>query len=247
MYDIKPLEEEWEQYSKKKKRPLYIIIGILSLIIVVGYFLTYSKSTLISFDSNKSLASSTIKSSDVLIDKANTKLEVKKEFIQESSTEKDIKPVTITTVDNNPMNSSDVFIDTDAAVKSHTVVTTKTKILATEKEEAPRVKKKIHFDMVDANNPRAHKEVASRFEVAPDSDDSLFLARMYFKNKKYREAAKWALETNKLDGNIEESWLIFARSKVKTGQKNEAIRVLSEYAKKSNSMEAYKLLKQLKR
>jgi len=113
--------------------------------------------------------------------------------------------------------------------------------------EKPKTRKKIHFEMVDANTPSAYKEIESRFAFAPDPDDALFLARMYYKNGNYRKAARWALETNKLNGNIEESWLIFARAKAKTGQKNEAIRVLSQYAKKSNSTEAKKLLKQLEK
>jgi tetratricopeptide (TPR) repeat protein len=247
MYDIKPLEEEWEEYNKKKKRPLYIIIGVLSSVIAIGAYLTYSKSSMISFDSNKSLASSSVTPADALIDKSITKLEVKKDFVEQSTVAKEAKPVVVVANNNNPMNDSDVFIDVDSAVKKHGKIITTTKVLHKKEVEVPRSKKKINFNMIDANDPRAYREIASRFEMAPDSDDSLFLARMYFKDKNYSQAAKWALKTNKLDGDIEESWLIFAKSKSNIGQKNEAIRVLSEYAKRSNSMEAYKLLKQLKR
>jgi len=40
--------------------------------------------------------------------------------------------------------------------------------------------------------------------------------------------------------------LIFAKSKVKLGHKNEAMRVLKAYIKRSNSYEAKKLLKKLR-
>ncbi|SFZ98960.1 Transformation system protein [hydrothermal vent metagenome] len=235
MYDIKPLEEEWERYNKKKNRPLYIVIAVLLLIIIVGAFLTYSKSSISSFTSNKSLSSSDIKPSDALIDKPITKLEVNEKR----------KNSVVSSENNNPMDDSDVFIDVDSDVKKHQNITT-TKVLSRENVEAPRVKKKINFNMTDENDPRVHQEVAKRFSVSPNVDDSMFLARIYFKNRNYSKAAKWALETNKLDDTIEESWLIFAKSKSKIGQKNEAIRVLTEYVKKTNSPAAYKLLEQLK-
>ena len=126
------------------------------------------------------------------------------------------------------MDDSDVFIDKDNI------------------EDKKSISKKIHFQMVDANSPTASKEVEYRFTVSPNVDDSMFLSKIYYDKKSYSKAAYWSLQTNKLDGNIEESWLIFADSKAKIGQKNEAIRVLSEYVNKSNSIKAKKLLIKLK-
>ena len=237
MYDIKPLEEEWERYNKKRKRPFYIFIFIILLIAGVGTALKYSD--LLPLNTDKKSRKAKIKASDVLIDKKITKLEVDREKVTDVAIPvNEIKSV----VDNNPMDPGDVFVDRGENM-GKTVKSVSRPITV----EEPKTRKKIHFEMIDANTPSAYKEIESRFAFAPDPDDSLFLARIYYKNGNYRKAARWALETNKLNGDIEESWLIFARAKAKTGQKNEAIRVLSQYAKKSNSAEAKKLLKKLKK
>jgi len=242
MYDIKPLEEEWEKYNKKRKRPLYVLILIIVLTIGVGTVLKYSDLLPTHIDKNSSIAK--IQPKDVLIDKQLGKLEVHKEKVTDVEiSANEIKPaVNDHSSDNNPMDPSDVFVDRDESI-GKTVKRVSKPIVA----ETPKTRKKIHFEMVDANMPSAYKEIESRFSFAPDPDDALFLARIYYKNGNYRKAARWALETNKLNGDIEESWLIFARAKAKTGQKNEAIRVLSQYVKRSNSVEAKKLLKKLKK
>ena len=236
MYDIKPLEEEWQKYRKKKRRPLLMILMVLLLLVAAGALVKYKHIPLFMMDKNETLSSSEIKVSDVLIDKSITKLEIKKELsVPEERATVEEKHGVITTSDDNPMDPSDVFIDEEVKHKKSTILTPK------------RKKVKLHIEITDARTPAAYKEVERRFSVSPDPDDSLFLARGYYKKGKYRKSAHWALQTNKLNGDIEESWLIFARSKAKTGQKNEAIRVLKEYAKRSHSVAANKLLKKLKK
>ncbi|HHO65923.1 MAG TPA: hypothetical protein ENJ71_05340 [Epsilonproteobacteria bacterium] len=242
MYDIKPLEEEWEKYNKKRKRPLYLFILIFLLAIGVSTVIKYSDLLPMQVDKNSSIAK--IQPKDVLIDKQLDQLEVHTDKVTDIEIPaNEIKPVVNNNIsDNNPMDPGDVFVDRDENMEK--TVKSVSRPTVTEK---PRIRKKIHFEMVDANTPSAYKKIESRFSFAPDPDDALFLARVYYKNGNYRKAARWALETNKLNGDIEESWLIFARAKAKTGQKNEAIRVLSQYAKRSNSVEARKLLKKLKK
>jgi len=225
MYDIKPLEEEWTKYRKKKRKPFYITVIVLLLLASAGAFIKYKKIPLFVMDKNKTVSSSEIKASDVLIDKSITTLEVKNELTDGDAA----------LSDNNPMDPGDVFIDEEGTSKKNIETPVK------------KAKVKIQIEMTDADTPAAYQEVERRFSVSPDPDDSLFLARVYYKKANYRKAAHWALQTNKLNGDIEESWLIFARSKARSGQKNEAIRVLKEYVKRSNSSEAKKLLKKLKK
>ena len=173
-----------------------------------------------------------------LLDKPIDTLEVKKARKNSALTMNHVKPEILIPVDNNPMNQSDVFIEVTDAKKP---IASAIKAVINEK---PR--KKMHLEITEMSGERAYKDVKNRFSMAPDPDDSLFLARNYYKEGKYSKAAYWALQTNKLNGDIEESWLIFAKSKSKTGHKNEAIRVLSQYVAKSNSTEARKLLYKLK-
>jgi hypothetical protein len=99
-------------------------------------------------------------------------------------------------------------------------------------------KKTLQIKVVEANDKNAFKEVAKRFRLGHDIDDSLFLAKSYYAIGDYKKAEYWALQTNKVDENIEESWLIFVKAKIKRGQKNEALRILNMYIKRTNSTEA---------
>jgi len=246
MYDIKPLEEQWESYNKKRRRPFYIMVLFIFLLAGSGAVLNYKNISLLDldfFDKNKSIPIVKVNPTDVLIDTPITKLEVHKVTAADiPMTANKMKPDTNTAIDNNPMDPGDIFIEADERVKKPLKIVTTPVVI-----EKERPRKKIHFEMIDANSPAAYKEVESRFSVAPDPDDSLFLAKMYYNKGSYRKAAHWALQTNKLNGDIEESWLIFAKAKTKTGQKNEAIRILSQYAKRSKSVKAKRLLKKLKK
>jgi len=59
------------------------------------------------------------------------------------------------------------------------------------------------------------------------------------------EAEQWALSANKLNNSLEESWLLFAKSKAKLGKKKEALKILVSYYKKSNSIKAKRLIGQI--
>jgi hypothetical protein len=98
------------------------------------------------------------------------------------------------------------------------------------------------IDIVGTSSVIAYEEVEKRFENHHDIDDALFLAKSYYKKGNYKKAAYWALETNKLDDDVEESIFIFVESKVKSGQVNEGILILKRYIKQSSSEEAKKLL-----
>jgi len=105
---------------------------------------------------------------------------------------------------------------------------------------------KLHIEVIDVGINKAYKEVEKRFRLSHDVDDSLFLAKAYFDKGEYKKAEYWALQTNKVNDRIEESWLIFVKAKLKQGQKNEAIRILNAYIDKMDSAEAKVLLKKIK-
>ena len=240
MYDIKPLEEQWESYNKRKRRPYYIFTVSLLSIAVIAVVLFDNKELILSkFEKSTANTTTNTAASLALLDKPIDTLEVKQTKNNNALTVNQVKPEILTPVDNNPMNPGDVFIEVSEAKKPSVPVR------QTVVNEKPR--KKMHLEITEMSGERAYKDVKNRFSMAPDPDDSLFLARNYYKEGKYSKAAYWALQTNKLNGDIEESWLIFAKSKSKTGHRNEAIRVLSQYVDKSNSIEAGKLLIKLKK
>ena len=237
MYDIKLLEEKWEQYNRKKRKPFYLYTLLFIILAAIGVFIFLNQTFILEkYKENTKDKDSSVISSPAVLDVALDTLALKKIPQKSNPPILETQKKSLKTNDNNPMEPSDVFIEvTDASnVSEENYVSRK------------EPKKKLNIEVTEIGYS-AYKAVEERFSDAPNSDDSLFLARGYYDKKKYSKAAYWALQTNKLDGGIEESWLIFARAKAKTGQKNEALRVLSEYVKKSNSSEARKLLNVLKR
>lgn len=231
MYDIRPLEEEWKRYRKKKLRPWYLgsfIFAILLLLILyfsnnskmnftaVGVYLSSLKNS-ISLKEVKSENVQHVKS-DIVVNGPLMRIEVNKQVMDESES-----------VEDTPAN---ILVDIpilDGKQEERSSVSGKTR-------------KKMHLDIIKTTNVTAYKDVENRFKQSRDIDDSLFLARSYYKKGNYKKSEYWALETNKVNPNIEESMLIFVKSKMKLGRKNEARSILTAYMKKSNSQEAKKLL-----
>jgi len=109
-------------------------------------------------------------------------------------------------------------------------------------KEENKVKTKININISKTSTLQAYTDVENRFKVSHDVDDALFLAKSYYKKGLYKKALYWSLETNKIDGNIEDSIFIFIKSKIKLGNTTEGITILNAYIKKTSSNEARKLL-----
>jgi len=237
MYDISPLEEQWEQYNRKRRKPFYLysLLIIVVMALATGFF--YNKEMILTeFNKSRGIEDVSRNHTSVLLDTAIARLAVKEKqktpIFHDAAKVKKSLPIH----NNNPMEPRDVFIEVSDAGSTVSESITQSR----------KPKKKIHIEVSEISY-NAYKEIEERFSEAPDSDDALFLARGYYGKRKFSKAAYWALQTNKINGEIEESWLIFAKAKAKIGKKNEAIRVLTQYVKRSNSAEAKKLLQTLKK
>jgi tetratricopeptide (TPR) repeat protein len=230
MYDIKPLEREWKKYRKKKLKPWliasvsFIVAGVLAIVLLDNTkidFSTFDTSFMqadnTSSDEEKKVYHNTVKS-NVLLNTALNKLETEKKVMDQ--------------VNNAANDSTNTFIDIPILDGKH-----ENSVGSRQKGRA-----KVHLDIMETSSVTAYKDVEKRFSQSHDIDDALFLARSYYKKGNYKKAEHWALETNKVDPNMEESILIFVKSKIKLGRKNEAISILKSYLKRSNSQEAINLL-----
>ena len=74
---------------------------------------------------------------------------------------------------------------------------------------------------------------------------ALMLSEEYYLTKNYQESNKWAIISNNLDADNEKSWILFAKTKVKLGRKDDAITALKAYVKNNKSQAAQALLNQL--
>ena len=240
MYDIKPLEEEWKKYNKKKRRPWFILLFSIFLILLLSLtVLNYKEINLLEFYDESKREMITNKPTALLIDKSLTALEIRKSKVSEVLQTIETQSMEVTSNENGSIE-----IIEELPIPEDVKIVTKAKVNI-QVEEKPR--KKMHLNIIETSSVSAYRDVAKRFNQTHDTDDSLFLAKSYYRKGNYKKAEYWALQTNKANANIEESWLIFAKAKVKLGRKNEAINILAAYIKKSNSAQAKILLYKIKK
>ncbi|MDD2652352.1 MAG: CDC27 family protein [Sulfurimonas sp.] len=89
-------------------------------------------------------------------------------------------------------------------------------------------------------------DVIKRFNVNHNPALSLFVAKKYYQLGDYEQAYNYALATNDINKNIEESWILFAKSLVKLNKKEMAVETLKKYISHSNSPQAKQLLEEIK-
>jgi tetratricopeptide (TPR) repeat protein len=90
------------------------------------------------------------------------------------------------------------------------------------------------------------QDVIKRFKKNNNPALSLFIAKKYYKLGDYQQAYNYALLTNQINNDIEQSWIIFAKSLVKLDKKDKAIKTLTKYVKHSDSSNAKVLLDDIK-
>jgi len=219
MYDVVHLESQWRAYKRKRVLVPALIVSVLAGVIFTGY---------VFWPSTKDHTDGVQKQTE------RRSLQKHPEVSQNASTEK--APVL-------PTPSLTVL---PRKAKGWNMTFTDTK---TEKKNAGPLASvhPVRIEVTTRKNEVSAQEIEKRFRFAKDKDDALFLARYYYEKKAYKKALSWALETNKLDSDIEESWLIFGQAKARLGQRVEAIRVLQAYYDRTGSPKAQKLLDEIRR
>ena len=119
----------------------------------------------------------------------------------------------------------------DSSTKTNTHERKKIKIVITERKKGSNIA----------------QDIESRYKSSPNTNDSMFLAKYYYDRGDYAKAEKWAYETSKLDSNIEDSWLIFAKAQAKQGKRLEALKILKIFYDKSGSQKARNLIDNIRR
>jgi len=222
MYEMTSLEEDWKSYKKKKRRPFLVLFFLLSIAIVSIFTVKEQK---ISFNTLRHYVPNFI-NFNIL------KSKVEAQSIEESL----ISSNALSTLAENK-NSQALQKDENILVDIPILDMENNRVI-----ENKSSNEKALLNIIGTSNVIAYEEVEKRFESSHNIEDALFLAKNYYKKGNYEKAAYWALETNKLDDDVEESIFIFVESKVKSGQVNEGLLILKRYIKQSGSDEAKKLL-----
>jgi len=240
MYEIEQLEKQWSSYNKKRKRPLFIALFLCVVVVAMA--------VAVSLNDRLRHTLKQMFNDDLHVQVSLVENHLAQEEENVSMNKKDEKPVKIAEVPKMVIEMKPNPYD---IASKEPVLEAVESLSAPEKTDSSlpiegAADKKIHLDILETSSVTAYKDVESRFYQTHDIDDALFLAKSYFNRGEYKKAEYWALQTNKVDSNIEESWLLFAYAKAKLGQKQEAIKVLNAYIAKTNSIEAKRLLEQIK-
>jgi hypothetical protein len=102
------------------------------------------------------------------------------------------------------------------------------------------------LDINRKNDEKDIQDVIKRFKKNKNPALSLFVAKRFYAIGNYQQSYNYALITNELNSDIEDSWLIFAKSLVKLDQKEMAISTLESYIESSRSIKAKLLLDSIK-
>ncbi len=219
MYDVKRLEAEWRRYKQKQ----FLMVGAGAAVFLIMMIIVY--------------VFWPAPSASHEVDHPQTKAPVSSKQPPNTAVQASEKPLSVDGPSANtfsPKKTGWRMDFSDAAGVQ-------------EVSESDSGTKHVDIRVSTRKTHDTAEEIARRFQFNKNKDDALFLARYYYDKKQYKIALKWALETNKLDSDIEESWLIFGRAKAKLGMRTEAIRVLQAYTDRTGSVQAKKLLDVIRR
>ena len=220
MYDIESLEHQWKRY-KRKKLLLPVALGAFLLVSgVVFFFWSSARHPGITQEIARSSSVDTSASQKAEAKKTSPSLSTEVPSMHEKTARKKGWKMT--------------FADSDTSEKDQA-------------KEGHAPSHRIAITVTKKNAKTSVSDMESRFLSDPKKEDALYLAKYYYKKKEYKKALRWALETNKLDSDIEESWLIFGKAKAKLGMRMEAIRVLQAYYDRTGSMKAKSILGKIRR
>ena len=141
----------------------------------------------------------------------------------------------------NSEDGKDFFDERDDTMKS--IPLPREEKIMLDPSEPPAKKTKINIEVSSAKDEQS--ALKEQFIRTNNPAFALDLARINFREQKYQEALKWSLAANEIDNNLEESWVIFAKSKYKLKQKDDALRALREYNKNANKSSIGELIRQI--
>ena len=239
MYDMKPLEEEWLRYQTKKRKPWYILFIFLITIILILFFVINQHIIKHNFF-EKYFSLNHLSQNHVVLsyNKSMTLLNGALERIEIVPIDNSEVSNATPSISSSNVTSSDMLVD--IPILDNDGDTLQSNVHQTDNRS------NVHLDIIETTSLSAYKDVEKRFHQSHDIDDALFLAKSYYKKENYKKAAHWAFEANKLDATLEDSVLIFVKSKIKLGNKNEALAILNQYVKNNDSKDARVLLEKIK-
>jgi len=269
MLNIIELEQRWLRYKIKSFIPHIVIV--ISLLIITLVLLSLSSSTT---DNKQEIVEPTITPSNKEVIKKEPIEKIvpvkktvseetivvipveavpqKKQAIQKESQKVKLSPSldfmrkmqnSVQPFYNNTTPSDNYETDVPRSTKK--INTRQAKVLETQAVESTPKQSEKRIQIKRQNTQNDIYDIIKRFKKNNNPALSLFVAKKYYELGNYRQAYNYALMTNKLNNEIESSWIIFSKSLVKLGKKDKAIKTLKKYIKHSHSTTAEILLDEI--
>jgi len=269
MNEIRRLEHQWSKYRTRKIISVMIYTSSLYAVAISGYYIFLNLDSIHNFFSKKVIPKesniSIVESRDknISIEESNIsriESEDKNISIEESSEKENItdeiaflKPI-IPIIDMEKERASTKKYVVHKAKKHSNRVKAKPSTYLTSAElskskrsnHEERDTTKLKSINMHSSSKNYIETMKKKFLKNRTPREALLLAKVFYREKNYKESEKWALEANKLDSNLDESWIIFAKTKVKMGKKREAVKILAMYYKKSKSHKVLAMIEKIK-
>ena len=124
---------------------------------------------------------------------------------------------------------------------------TKTSSIKQKQKILPNIKKpKKAKIIISSKKIDKLKYLKERYNETGRAFYAILISKEYYKKRLYLKSLLWATTANSIDSSSEESWIMFAKNKVKLGKKNDAINALSAYLRVNNSKKIKILLTNIK-
>jgi len=257
MINTKELEKRWLKYKTKSYLLLLFIITIVVLLIYGGYYILYKLD--LNIDREKNIKPTAdvkmVKDKNVTVTSlASFPTPIKKDIeVKSDDNIVSLSPIIpIVDIDSETAKSKTVKKVTPKRkrVKKRLVKAKKSNYLTPDelKEIENKVtnlkdkKKKINFKTSSSNYIEIMKE---KFHKNRNPREAILIAKAYYRAGDYKKSEEWALKANNLNNNLEESWLLFAKSKNALGKQEEALKILIAYYNKTKSPKVKLLIEKI--
>jgi len=273
MLNVHDLERRWLRYKIKSYVPHFLsIVLLISGIFLLFLYLPYFKSTteiktIVQKEKNETSIKKTILKKEVTPLKVKHEVQNKPTKMEHSSLEvpqntldhvtQDKKSLVLTPslhfMDNiednlNPyvdIEEEPIVIESNLQETQSSTPSQVSEAPVKSEVNVPVQQKTKGLSITKKQEESDLKDVIRRFKKNKNPALSLFVAKRYYALEQYQKSYNYALMTNELDKNIDESWIIFSKSLVKLGQHELATLTLKTYLKNSKSTQAEILLRKI--
>ncbi len=256
MLNIPELEKRWLRYKIKSSIP-YAVISLISIIVLIvgaNYLLNNSNT----IEKTKTTVRVPVEKKSHYVQKETPKKQKVQPRKQEMQTTSNTK--TVLKPSMNFLHTIKNEVQTTQVVTLHAKPQTLKKTASVAvvqpkpvKQEVAQTAVKLEKEEVTPNyisikrrdTKKDIHEIIKRFKKNHNPALSLFVAKKYYELGEYKKAYNYALITNQINQDIEDSWIVFAKSLVKLNQKQKAIKTLKKYIDYSSSSTAQILLNEI--